>query len=82
MRYPSGQGSRPVVPAQLEGGVSCPGGSNPNDALVEGSRVVPAAYSARGSLEGLAVVLASRGSARFLSRGACVPPRLRGTGAG
>jgi hypothetical protein len=61
MLYPSGKGSRPVVPAQLEGVVSCPGGSNPNDPLAEGSRVVPAAYSAHGSLEGLALVLASRG---------------------
>jgi hypothetical protein len=39
-------------------------GVEPNDPLAEGSRVVPAAH---GSLEGLAVVLASRGSARFLS---------------
>ncbi len=51
----------------MEGGVSCPGGSNPNDPLAEGSRVVPAAFSAHGSLKGLAVVLASRGSARILS---------------
>ncbi len=48
-----GRGSRPMVPAQLEGGVSSPGGSNPNDPLAEGSKVVPAAYSTHGSLESL-----------------------------
>jgi hypothetical protein len=38
---PQGRECRLVVPARVEGGVSCPGGSNLNDPMAEGSRVLP-----------------------------------------